>query len=299
MSRPRSHRDWFERDPSYAAVPREIRAAGDTGVSLVRVPHQPPGFYARDGAPEFSLALLKDASGRSKMTFGGDAFEKSLSPGDCIVAPADASIAFENEAAMDAQIILLPMRTVRDALAEHGRHAREVSFGRLHTNLFRDDVVAALCHRLWREAAGGDPLGALFVNQAVHTLILALFRAAGERLAPPAPQRGGLAPWQARRATDYLRAHLGDDVSLNELAGLVGLSPAHFCRAFKQSTGLPPHRWQLARRVERAQSLLTDTDLPMIEVAARVGYDDPNQLARVFRRHLGTSPGRYRRARKG
>ncbi|MBV9777679.1 MAG: helix-turn-helix transcriptional regulator [Acetobacteraceae bacterium] len=194
--------------------------------------------------------------------------------------------------------VILPETTVRDALAEHGRHAREVSFGRLHTTPFRDDLVAALCDGLWQEAAVGDALGGLFMGQAVRTLVLALFDAAGERLAATPPRRGGLAPWQVKRVCDYLHARLGDDVALDELAGLVGLSPAHFCRAFKQSTGLPPHRWQLARRVERAQSLLTGSDLSVIEVAARVGYGDPSQLARVLRRHLGTSPGRYRRERR-
>ena len=215
------------------------------------------------------------------------------------MAPADAALAFETEAEMDGLGILLPERLLRDTLAEHGRHVWEVSFGRLHTDRFSDDLVAALCHRLWQEAAGDDPLGALFMDQAVRTMVLALFRAGGERLTATPPQKGGLAPWQARRVRDYLRAHLGANVSLDALAGLVGLSPAHFCRAFKQSTGLPPHRWLLARRVERARELLTATDLPVIEVAALVGYEDPNQLARVFRKHLRASPGRYRRERKG
>jgi len=88
-SRPRSHRDWYERDLSYAAVSREIRPAGGTGVSLIRVRRQPPGFYARDGAPEFTLSLRERASGRTKLTFGGDAFEVSPRVGECMVAPAN------------------------------------------------------------------------------------------------------------------------------------------------------------------------------------------------------------------
>ena len=299
MSHPRSHRDWFERDPSFAAVPREIRLAESTGVSLIRVPKQPAGFYARDGAPEFPLTLYKHASGRAKMAFGGTEVEVFPRPGHCLVSPADTALAYEPGAVFDLLILLFPMAAVRDVLGENGGHAREVSFGRLHTNLFRDDLVAALCHRLWQEAAGDDPLGALFVGQAVRTLILALFRAAGERLTTPtSPEKGSLAPWQVRRVCGYLRDHIHENVSLDELAGLANLSPAHFCRAFKQSTGLPPHRWQLSQRVDRAQALLTDTNMPVIEVAARVGYDDPNQLARVFRKHLGTSPSHYRRERK-
>ena len=106
------------------------------------------------------------------------------------MAPADAALAFETEAEMDGLGILLPERLVRDTLAEHGRHVREVSFRQLHTDRFSDDLVAALCHRLWQEAAGDDPLGALFVGQAVRTMVLALFRAAGERLTATLPQKG-------------------------------------------------------------------------------------------------------------
>jgi AraC family transcriptional regulator len=288
---PRSHRDWFERDPGFAAVPREIRcASGSTGASIVRVRHQPPGFYARAVAPEFTLTLLEKASGRGKVSYGGDAFEVSRSPGDCLMAPADADLAYEPEAAMDGLIVLFPQHIVRETAA--GQH--DPSFGRLHATLFRDDLVTSLCRRLWRETAQSDPLAALLVDHAVRTLILALLRVAGEPL-PRSPNRGVLAPWQVRRVCGYIRDHLHLDISLSQLAGQVNLSPAHFCRAFRQSMGLPPHRWQLARRVDKARDLLTGTTLPVIEVAAQVGYSDPNQLARVFRKHLGVSPSRYRR----
>jgi AraC family transcriptional regulator len=298
MDQARSHSDWFKRDPAFATVPREIRPVGGTGTSLIQVRQQPGGYYARDGAPEFTLTLLERVSGRGKVTYGGDMFEVSRKPGDCLMAPPDTALAYEPEAPSDLLIFLIPKQVVGDTLAEHGRHLRAASFGRLHTGTFRDTLVMALGQRLWQETAEGDPLGALFVGQAVRTLVLALFRAAGEHLATTLPERGGLAPWQARRVCDYLHVHLDENVSLDALAGLVGLSPAHFCRAFKQSMGLPPHRWHLLRRMEQAQALLADTSLPVIEIAAQVGYDDPNQLARVFRKQFGISPGRYRRERK-
>jgi hypothetical protein len=80
VSQPRSHRNWFERDPSYASVPREIRLAGGTGVSLIRVSQQPPGYYARDGAPEFTRNLRACGGGRLELTFGGDEFRVSPGP---------------------------------------------------------------------------------------------------------------------------------------------------------------------------------------------------------------------------
>ena len=97
---------------------------------------------------------------------------------------------------------------------------------------------------------------------------------------------------------NHLQDHLADDVSLAELAALVGLSSYHLCRAFKASTGLPPHRWRLARRIERARELLEHSEISITDVAAAVGYEDPSQLAAVFRKTLGMSPTRYRRERR-
>ena len=72
--------------------------------------------------------------------------------------------------------------------------------------------------------------------------------------------RGGLAAWQVRQARDFIEDRLAEDVSLAELARLTRLSPTHFCSAFKRSVGLPPHQYQLRRRIERAKALLADPD---------------------------------------
>jgi AraC family transcriptional regulator len=111
-------------------------------------------------------------------------------------------------------------------------------------------------------------------------------------------RRGGLAPWQVRRVTEYLAAHLNTASPIVELAALVGLSPFHFARAFKQSTGSPPHAYQSALRLERAMALLSDTDQSVTDIAAHVGYETPQTLARVFQRHIGISPTAYRRQRR-
>lgn len=113
-------------------------------------------------------------------------------------------------------------------------------------------------------------------------------------------QRGGLAPWQVRRTTEFMQANLGRGVALRELAELVGLSPFHFARAFKQSVGDPPHRYLARRRIERACELLSATNLSVIEIAAQLGYEAPGALSRMFRREIGLSPSDYRRrARSG
>lgn len=113
------------------------------------------------------------------------------------------------------------------------------------------------------------------------------------------PTQGGLATWQVRRTTEYLRDRLAEPVSLAELAAVANLSPFHFARAFKVSTGLPPHRYHRMLRLERAKELLQATDLPVTEIAHALGYESSQTLARVFRQTMGLTPTQWRRARAG
>jgi AraC family transcriptional regulator len=104
----------------------------------------------------------------------------------------------------------------------------------------------------------------------------------------------GLAPWQERRAKELIDERL--DVSLSELAHECGLSVAHFGRAFKRSTGLAPHQWQLRRRTKRAQVLLTGSTLSIAEVALACGFSSQSHFATAFKENTGVSPGRWRRS---
>lgn len=111
--------------------------------------------------------------------------------------------------------------------------------------------------------------------------------------------KGGLAPWQLRQATEFLQDHLGDDVSIEELARITDLSRYHFMRAFKQSTGKTLVQTLIDLRVEKAREMLENTNLPVSEIAAQVGYDAPQAFARVFRRETGIAPSQYRRELSG
>jgi AraC-like DNA-binding protein len=109
--------------------------------------------------------------------------------------------------------------------------------------------------------------------------------------------RGRLAPWQERRIKDLLMEHLDGDVSLDGIARECGISRSHLIRAFSRSTGLPPHRWLLVQRIERARDLLVASDLPIAEIATRLGFADQSHLTRAFGKQLGFTPGALRRSR--
>jgi transcriptional regulator of acetoin/glycerol metabolism len=112
---------------------------------------------------------------------------------------------------------------------------------------------------------------------------------------PPAPQaQGGLSPGAMRRVREFVEVHLGESIDLSMLAGVAGLSVHHFARQFKQSAGVTPHAYLTQKRVERAQEMLVQTDLPLAEIAFAVGFFDQGHLARHFHYMLGTTPREFR-----
>ena len=107
--------------------------------------------------------------------------------------------------------------------------------------------------------------------------------------------RGGLAPWQLRRAEALMSENLSVQVPLGKVAEECGLSVRHLARAFRQSTGIPPHRWLLDRRVERAKELLPNSRLSLSDVALACGFGDQSHFTRTFTAAVRLSPGVWRR----
>lgn len=108
--------------------------------------------------------------------------------------------------------------------------------------------------------------------------------------------RGGLAAWQQRLVVAHIQDHLAEQISLADLATLVELSRYHFCRAFKQSFGVPPHRYHINRRIERAKTLLVNTPLSITEMAIALGFSETSSFSTAFREATGAAPTDYRRA---
>ena len=96
------------------------------------------------------------------------------------------------------------------------------------------------------------------------------------------------------RAKDRMDAASHEDWPVQRLAEVSCVSPAHFARSFKQAFGVPPHRYLLTRRIERAMALLRDTELPVTDIAFQTGWRSLGTFGRNFHDITGTSPGRFR-----
>jgi AraC-like DNA-binding protein len=117
----------------------------------------------------------------------------------------------------------------------------------------------------------------------------------GVSLADP-PARGGLAGWQQKAVVQYLEENLDKQIPLATLADLAQLSPFHFCRAFKQSFGMPPHRYHSSRRIERAKTLLARRARSVTDIAIEVGFSETSSFTSAFHKITGRTPTSYRRS---
>ncbi len=190
-------------------------------------------------------------------------------------------------------------RNALDAFADEGGSSRVGDLRHRPGVGFADPVVRHLLLALRPTlAAGPEETSAVFAEHVAMAFATHMARTYGEGRPPRPLPRGGLAPWQERRAKEILDARLDGSVPLTELAGACQLSVRHFARAFRQSTGQPPHRWLMERQLERAEGLLEFSRLPLGEIATSCGFASPSHFARAFRQATGTSPGAWRRVRQ-
>jgi AraC family transcriptional regulator len=117
---------------------------------------------------------------------------------------------------------------------------------------------------------------------------------------PAARQKGSKSgaapPARLRRVLDYMHAHLGEELSLHQLAAVVQLSPHHFAQRFKQSTGVAPYQYVLRQRLATARQWLAETPLSLAEISYRLGFASQAHFTTIFRKHVGATPGAYRQA---
>jgi AraC family transcriptional regulator len=188
----------------------------------------------------------------------------------------------------------LPRSALDEIAAEVDERRVRVLYFR-YGRVFHDPVMRSLCQALLPELAKPDQLNSLFIDHIGRALRAHIARVCGAMPSTPPPVRGGLAPWQERRARDILSNNLNGELTLAQVARECGLSVSHFTRAFRQSLGVAPHQWLLRLRVDRAKERLLISDASLADVAVECGFADQSHFTRVFTKQIGASPGQWRR----
>jgi AraC family transcriptional regulator len=161
---------------------------------------------------------------------------------------------------------------------------------------FQDSAIRRLMTLLSEEVRAGGPSGKLYSDSLAHALAIR-YLLLGER---PNHQRAdstvsALPSYALKRVLERIEHSFQSEISLSSLAEEAGYSRGHFLKMFRTSMGMTPHRYLLERRIDHARSLLKRREITIIDVAANCGFSSQAHLTQVFRKHVGVTPGDYRR----
>lgn len=216
----------------------------------------------------------------------------SARSGVVTIIPAGSSARWDIPGLVNVVQLYLPHKTlVRVASEAHGSPSGDL----LERTGYPDPVTSRLLLSAADALDGNAALDALFRHQLADILATRLLAGHAGSAVKIQAVAGGLSPMALRRAIDRLRSNSDADVSLAALAGEAGLSRFHFCRAFKESTGLSPHSWLRQYRLEQAMDMLRDRDASIVSVAAALGYGSQTAFAVAFRKLTGESPSDWRK----
>ncbi len=239
-----------------------------------------------DGAP-FEMGWCLPERGRKE--------SRRMVAGDIHINPANRPIHQHWTIAPRVLVMALEPWFVDDVVAE----AFEGGASTLRTVIGTRDPVIENMAAFWRrELDEGGAGGRLWAEGLGTLLAVHLFREYSDGIVPRIPLIGGLGAIRLRRVVEYIDAHLSEDLSLHELAGVAGLSAHHFGEAFRISTGRPPHRFVIERRIDRAKSLLIGSEATIAGISLAVGFASHSHFAVNFRKLTGATPSRFRQDRR-
>lgn len=271
----------------YPGAVAEERVVGGLGVTLrlYEFGHAEGVVHVPPNAADHAVSLGVAGTARTTCVADGERTEGVTHPGHVGVDPALVAQAWTWDAPHSVFTVYLPDAVLRRVAAEADLDPDRVVLRR-HPG--SDDPL--LRHALAAlHARPRAPLDDVYAEATARLVAVHLLRRYADRPLPETPT-GRLAPATLRRVLDAVEGRLAEPLSLEDLAREAALSPYHFARAFRTSVGTSPLRYVTARRVERARVLLRSRRYRVGEVAAIVGFADPNHFSRTFRRLTGRTP---------
>ncbi|WP_448044983.1 helix-turn-helix domain-containing protein [Bradyrhizobium liaoningense] len=245
--------------------------------------------------PAFSvLHQLGDLDRHSCWLAGRPRYSGSFGAGTVSVTNLMDNPQCEFNGPFDAVQYYVPRAALDEFAREHG--AAPVSTLEWSRDQ-RDSFLSTLSNVLLSAVEQDPSTNQLFIDQIGLSLLAHFAQAYGGMRPRERAAGGGLALWQERRAKEIMRTRLASNLTIADVAAECKLTPSHFARSFRRSTGVAPHEFLSQLRIDEAKRLMLSTKLPLADVALICGFGDQSYFTRVFSRSVGTSPGAWRRAR--
>jgi AraC family transcriptional regulator len=222
-------------------------------------------------------------------------FGKTLKPGEIVIVPTDLPLHWQQSDSVESHTLHVYVHPefLRTTAAAIDLDYRQISiapqFG------IDDEHIRHIGMSLHCELQHSNVIGRIYADSLAKVLAMQLVRRYSY-LNDLRVNRGGMAPRKLRKAIEFINENLDQEqtVALPAVAQVVQMSYFHFSRAFKQSTGVSPNVYMTEQRIERAKRLLTETDLPLADIALRTGFASQSHFTTTFRKLVWTTPKAFR-----
>ncbi|MFN8463901.1 MAG: AraC family transcriptional regulator [Caldilineaceae bacterium] len=217
--------------------------------------------------------------------------------GDTIVVPRGLPAHFTNQANGESDIVIfsLPSDIWQNTVElDLGGYDRQIEL-RPFAGQDPDPLLHGLGWALCRQMRSSTERNQLYLESLVHTLTMHLVLNYAIVRPRCLSNRTGLSPAAMRDICDYVEANLTHELSLAELAAVAQYSPYYLARLFRSATGQSVHQYVTARRLAKAEALLTTTDLSLQQIAHAAGFSDQSHLSNQFRKTYGCAPNTVRK----
>ncbi|MEW6254654.1 MAG: AraC family transcriptional regulator [Pseudomonadota bacterium] len=243
---------------------------------------------------EVTLALFGSPTGRVQRRGNGELQDTAARPGTIWLCPI--GVVEDSIRITDDLSDILHMYIAEEVLADVSAAAsRTASVGNIAYRADIDDeFVRQVGYRIRAELEDESSVGPFLVDSLARSMAAYLVSRYGGGMVQN-PSEPAIEQFRMRRVIEYINDNLETDISLADLSAIACLSRHHFARAFRSAVGVPPHRFISSLRLQRAQDMLVHTPFSLAEIAYACRFSSQSTFTRAFRRHVGVSPGEYRR----